>query len=179
MSMRTSNYQRNIPMLKNSKILLIAAALLGGTALASAYEAPENKIGDRYPFLGQRYESIPASKFVGRTVKPRQVARLPQYDNEAPENKIGDRYPFLDQGYQVAAESRFTVRTVMPMQVARLPQYDNEAPENKIGDRYPFLDQGYRVAAENRFVVRTVMTRQVVRHKHLTMHKVSKVSQPY
>ena len=36
-------------------IALSAAALFGSVSAALAYEAPENKIGDRYPVLEQTY----------------------------------------------------------------------------------------------------------------------------
>ena len=114
-------------------IALSAAALFGSLSAAQAYEAPENKIGDRYPFLEQTYAPI-KSTWVGGTVMPRQLV---QYGNEAPENMTGDRYPALATVYQPIA-----VKVVgrAYRQVVNSGTYGNEAPENKISDRYPLLE---------------------------------------
>lgn len=42
-------------MLNKTMIALSAAIVLGSASATFAYEAPENKIGDRYPALEQRY----------------------------------------------------------------------------------------------------------------------------
>ena len=55
-------------MLNKTMIVLSAAVVLGSASAAFAYEAPENKIGDRYPFLEQVYQPISASKFAVRNV---------------------------------------------------------------------------------------------------------------
>ena len=69
---------------------LSVVAVLGSATAAFAYEAPENKLGDRYPFLEQQYRPVatPAGQYHATT------AGL--YMNQVPENKIGDRYPWLE-----------------------------------------------------------------------------------
>ena len=81
-------------------VLTLAALLLAGVSTAAvAYEDPENKIGDRYPFLEQQYQPV-ASKAV-RVMSAPKAPKLDQYINEDVENKIGDRYPLLEQPTQV------------------------------------------------------------------------------
>ena len=60
-------------MLNKSIITLTTALVLGCTSVAFAYEDPENRLGDRYPFLEQVYQPISASRYTGRYVTPRQV----------------------------------------------------------------------------------------------------------
>ena len=81
-------------MLNKTMIAVAAGA-------AFAYEDPENKIGDRYPRLEQKYEPISGNRSAARQVTPRQATPIqvtafnrPVYD--APENKISDRYPLLE-----------------------------------------------------------------------------------
>jgi hypothetical protein len=118
-------------------IALSAAALFGSVSASLAYEAPENKIGDRYPALEQTYTPTTA-RTVGGTVMPR-VWHSQTTAAEAPENKIGDRFPALEQAYQPVAAAKVAVRKVMHRQA----MYGYEAPENKIGDRFLFLEQTY------------------------------------
>ena len=127
-------------MLNKSMITLTTAIVLGCTSAAFAYEDPENRLGDRYPFLEQVYQPSSASRMARSYVTPRQTASLAQYANEAPENRIGDRYPTLELAYQPTATSRSVGRYVAARQVASSVQYANEAPENKISDRYPLLE---------------------------------------
>ena len=123
-------------------ILACAAAVVVSSATAVfAYEDPENKLGDRYPFLEQAYQPTAASRSVGRYVTPRQVVSLNQSINEDSENRLSDRYPFLEQAYQPTAASRSVGLYVTPRQASYLAQYSSEAPENKISDRYPLLEQ--------------------------------------
>ena len=134
-------------MLNKTMITLTAAIVLGSASAALAYEAPENRIGDRYQFLEQAYQPSSANGLAGRNVMPRQVANLDQYANEAPENPVIDRYPFLEPAVTPVASGRFAGPYLAQRQ-ARIAsgvsnQYMNEAPENKIGDRYPFLEPTY------------------------------------
>ena len=76
-------------------IALSAVAVLGAVSGAFAYEAPENKIGDRYPFLEQTYKPTTATRIAGGIALPQQA----QYGYQAPENMIGDRYPSLATVY--------------------------------------------------------------------------------
>ena len=148
-------------MLNKTKIALTAATILVSASAAFAYEAPENKIGDRYPFLEQAYTSSGSvQKLVRANVTYRQASNLSQYSSEVPENKIGDRYPFLEQGYQASSTrvaGRYLAdRFMAPRQVAT-NSYANEVPENKIGDRYPFLEP--RIVSQ-RAPVRHAMARR-------------------
>jgi hypothetical protein len=118
-------------------IALSAAALFGSFTAALAYEAPEDKIGDRYPLLEQTYAPT-AVKTFGRTAMPR-AWHSQTTAAEVSENKIGDRYPALEQVYQPVAAAKVAVRNV----AHRLAMFGTEAQENKIGDRYPFLEQVY------------------------------------
>ena len=152
-------------MLFKTMIALTAAVVLGSTSAAFAYEAPENKIGDRYPFLEQVYQPISANRLAAKDVMPRRIANLNQYADEVLEHKIGDRYPFLEQAYQLSSTSRsagryLADRYTIPSQVANLNQYANEVPEHKIGDRYPFL--------EPRIVSQRAPTRYVTARRTLT-----------
>lgn len=124
-------------MFSKRTITLAALLIAGATSAAVAYEDPENKIGDRFPFLEQQY---PITRNTGaRQVKMAQHVSLPQYANEDPENKIGDRFPLLEQQY--ATTRNAGVRQAKMPQNASLPQYVNEDPEDKIADRYPLLEQ--------------------------------------
>ena len=123
-------------------ITLSAVTVLACTSAAFAYEDPENRLGDRYPFLEQVYQPSSASRMDRSYVTQRQTAGFAQYANEAPENRIGDRYPTLELAYQPTA-SKSVGRYVAARQVAASVQYANEAPENKIGDKYPLLEAQY------------------------------------
>ena len=97
-------------MFSNSVITLAALLLAGATSAAFGYEDPENKIGDRYPFLEQQYQPT-ASKAVSAMQAPK-APKLEQYMNEDVENKIADRYPLLEQPIQVTTVgARSSVRT--------------------------------------------------------------------
>lgn len=126
-------------MLNKTLIALSAAAIIGSVSTAFAYEAPEHKIGDRYPFLEQTYKPTTQSRFVGGTVMPRSVA---QYGYEAPENMLGDRYPAFATVYQPIASAKVSTRKVA---IRNFGAYANEVPEHKIGDRYPTLEHVYAV----------------------------------
>src|SRR5476649_799776 len=95
-------------MLNKTLIALSAAALFGSVSASLAYEAPENKIGDRFPALEQAYQPIAAAKVAVRKVMHRQA----MYGYEAPENKIGDRFPFLEQTYAAKSVSNGHVMAV-------------------------------------------------------------------
>ena len=121
------------------KIIFAAAAIAISASAAVAYEDPENKIGDRYPFLEQRYTPVAATALRGTNLRVSRVSNLGQYASEAPENKIGDRYAFLEIGYAPVATRNVAVRYLASRLSSSSVGY--EAPENKIGDRYPFLEQ--------------------------------------
>ena len=131
-------------MLNKTVIAVTAATILASASAALAYESPENRLGDRYPFLEQAYAPVSAQKVARTNVMYRQASSLVQYSNEAPENRIGDRYPFLEQALQPSSSSRSAGRYLgggtMTRQVASSNSYVNEAPENRIGDRYPLLE---------------------------------------
>ena len=101
--------------MSNKTIIALTAATVLASASASAafaYEDPENKIGDRYPFLEQTYQSNTSSRAASarisapRSVMPawafnlNQFSNANQYANDVPENKIGDRYPLLEPKIQ-------------------------------------------------------------------------------
>jgi hypothetical protein len=128
-------------MLNKTMIAITAGVILSSASAAFAYEDPENKIGDRYPFLEQRYTPVAASTIRSSNLRVSQSSGYVQYAYEAPENRIGDRYPFLEQNYTRAAANTFAVRSAAPRLVSSSGQYAYEAPENKISDRYPLLEQ--------------------------------------
>ena len=127
-------------------ICLAAAAVFASATATFAYEEPENKLGDRYPFLEQRYQVAGGNKLVSRSPMVRQAAILEQYANEVPENRIGDRYPSLEVAYRPAS-NKFAGNYLVARQAARVnqnvAQYAYEDPENRLGDRYAFFVQGY------------------------------------
>jgi hypothetical protein len=138
-------------MFTKATITLSALILFGVTATAVAYEDPENKIGDRYPTLEQRYTPVaPGYGAANRT----QTSIFDRHMSEDSENKIGDRYPFLEQTYASrSARSLGSVRIMSP----KLDQYANEVPENKISDRFPFLEQPIQSASVASKVTRVAM----------------------
>jgi hypothetical protein len=142
-------------MLNKTLIALSAAAVIGSVSAAFAYEAPEHKIGDRYPFLEQTYKPTTATRFVGGTVMPRPVV---QYGYQAPEHMLGDRYQAFATVYQPIAAGKISGRKVA---IRNYGAYSAEAPENKIGDRYPSLEHVY--AAQTRSTGR-VMAVRVSKH---------------
>jgi len=74
---------------------LVSTLAASSTALAEDYN-PENRIGDRYPFLERSY----ASKISGHINTPQNIASRSSTvainNYEDPEDKIGDRYPLLE-----------------------------------------------------------------------------------
>jgi hypothetical protein len=128
-------------MLNKTMIAFSAAIVLSTAATAFAYEDPENKIGDRYPFLEQRYTPVAANTLRSRNQMTRQVSYSNQYAYEDPENKLGDRYPFLELVTQPISTNKFAGRYPAPRLTSSAAQYAYEAPENKIGDRYPLLER--------------------------------------
>ena len=51
-------------MLNKTIIALTTATVVASASAAFAYEDPENKIGDRYPFLEQTYQSNAPSRLL-------------------------------------------------------------------------------------------------------------------
>jgi hypothetical protein len=123
-------------MTNKTLIALSAMALLGTVSAASAYEAPENKLGDRFPFLERTYAPVAVKSTGIKMTTARRIASRSQ--DEVPEHKAGDRFAFLDAGYAPIASgaSNRAVR-VIPIQTTY------EAPEHKIGDRFPLLERAY------------------------------------
>ncbi len=126
-------------MLYKTMMGITAAVVLSSASAAFAYEDPENKIGDRYPFLEQRYTPVASATLRGTNLRVSRASNLGQYAYEAPEDKISDRYPLLEMGYAPVAANRVVVRYQSPRLASSSVAY--EAPENKIGDRYPLLEQ--------------------------------------
>ena len=145
-------------MFTKSALALAALLIVAATATVSAYEAPENKIGDRYPFLEQTYNPAAARSVGPRHMKYAQAAILNQ-DIEDPEAKIADRFPFLEQSYNPAVAHSVGPKRTASSQVAIINQ-DVEDPENKIGDRYPMLEQTVQIAAGKSYAAAR-MTRSV------------------
>jgi hypothetical protein len=135
-------------MFSKYAITLAALFLVGGTAVAAAYEEPENKIGDRYPVLEKIDRTVTAPAVSAWRMKVQRNAKLNQFTDEDPENKIADRYPFLEQSSPSVATASATVRAPVQRN-AKLEQFVHEEPENKIADRYPFLEQSVQVASGN------------------------------
>src|ERR1700693_2308450 len=121
-------------------MIAITAAVIVSSSAAFAYEDPENKIGDRYPFLEQRYTPIASNTIRVRNQMTSQVAYSGQYADEVPENKIGDRYPLLEVITKPISTSKF-VRSLSPRLTSNSGLYSFDVPENKIGDRYPLLER--------------------------------------
>jgi hypothetical protein len=128
-------------MLYKTMMGITAAVVLSSASVAFSYEDPENKIGDRYPFLEQRYTPVAAAALRGINLRVSPASNLAQYANEAPENKIGDRYPLLEIGYAPVTANTLVVRYQAPRAASSSLAY--EAPENRISDRYPLLEQQY------------------------------------
>jgi hypothetical protein len=128
-------------MFSKYAIALSALFLVGGTAVAVAYEDPENKIADRYPSLETIERTVTTPAISARQMKVQRNAKLDQFVDEDPESKISDRYPFLEQASPSVAIVRVPVQ-----QNAKLDQFVDEDPESKIADRYPFLEQSVQIA---------------------------------
>ena len=131
-------------MFTKRTVTLAALLIAGATTAAVAYEDPENKIGDRYPFLEQRYTPVATSNVATSRMA---VSQFDRHASEDPENKIGDRYPSLEQTYAPASTGNVGAARMAAPRFIKLDQYANEDPENKIGDRYPFLEQPIQSAS--------------------------------
>jgi hypothetical protein len=134
-------------------IALSAMALLGTVSAASAYEAPENKLGDRFPFLERTYAPVAVKNTAVQTAR-RVIGRQ---QAEAPEHKIGDRFAFLDAGYApIMSGGGNRVVRVAPTQTTY------EAPEHKIGDRFPLLERAY-AQIPTRVIAKAVRSQQLAK----------------
>ena len=107
-------------MFSKTKIALSAIAILGSASAVFATEVPENRIGDRYPFLE------------GKQVAAKSASMIVAY--EIPES-LADRYP---APLHIAAPVR-SKNAGRKMTNVRQATTAIEVPENRIGDRYPFL----------------------------------------
>ncbi len=141
-------------------IALSAAALIGSVSASLAYEAPEDKLGDRFQSLEQTYKPTTA-RTVGGTVMLRAWHSQTTAAG-APEDKLGDRFASLEQVYQPVAASKVAVRKVMHRQDA----YGYEAPEDKIDNRYPFLEHAYAVqSGSTGRLIAARMTKHAMKNK--------------
>jgi hypothetical protein len=61
-------------MLNKTMIAVAAGVIFSSASTAIAYEDPENKIGDRYPLLEQRYEPISGNRSAARQATSRRAA---------------------------------------------------------------------------------------------------------
>ena len=127
-------------MLNRTTIALTAAVALGFAAAAFAYEEPENRIGDRYPFLELAVGPVQANSIGNTNLMVRQFAGVDQFAYEEPENRIGDRYPRLEPMARSISTNKFAGRYLATRYASNLTQIAYEEPENRIGDRYPFLE---------------------------------------
>jgi len=117
-------------MLTKTKIAFSAAILLAAASTTFAdslrnpllpqfvNEVPENKIGDRYPFLEQSIIPAAHMRVTSRVMGSDTHIKLMQFTNETPENKIGDRYPFLEQIQKPA-------RVAVTHQAKRVTAFEN------------------------------------------------------
>src|ERR1700693_111288 len=115
----------------NKTMIAITAAVIVSSSAAFAYEDPENKIGDRYPFLEQRYTPIASHTIRARNQMTTQVSYSGQYADEVPENQIGDRYPFREPVTKSVSTNKFAGRYPA---TSNFGLYAYDVPENKIGD---------------------------------------------
>ncbi len=120
-------------------LTLAVAAVIGAATAAIAYEDPEARMGDRYPWLEPGYQSM-ASRIAVVTAGSGQAAAVDRLAYQEPENKIGDRYPWLEPVTPVAA--RIAAGRYLVARYAATPQVASlvEDPESKISDRYPQLE---------------------------------------
>jgi hypothetical protein len=109
-------------MITKSTLALSALLVVSASASAFAYEAPENKIGDRYPSLEQTYRTVATNKLGSRHV---MVSHTAQLGYEVPEHKISDRYPFLEQTIRVAALK--TTRSIKNYTMADKSLFDRQS----------------------------------------------------
>lgn len=130
-------------MLNKTIIGIVAGVIFGSASAAVAYEDPENRLSDRYPFLEQKYTPVAANTLRSTNLRVNQVSSLAQYAYEDSENKIGDRYTFLEQTYTPVAATTVAMRYPAPRLASNSGQLAYESPENKISDRYPLLEQQY------------------------------------
>jgi len=145
-------------MFSKYTIALTALLLIGGSTIALAYDDPESKISDRYPFL-EKVDRSPATSVGSQFGRTQPRMKLAGFVNEDVESKIADRYPALEQ---ITAPTQSAVVTgPRPQQNARLDGFVNEDVEYKIGDRYPFLDQAVRIAGEPKMFATPTQTGNV------------------
>ena len=130
-------------MLNKTIIAMTAALVLGSSSAAFSNDDPENRIGDRYPFLEKISTSVIATRPSGRIPTVRQVSNSVLSSTEDVENKIGDRYQSLEQIVIPAPAERFAGRYLTSRLAANsiFVQPASEEPDNRIGDRYPLLEQ--------------------------------------
>jgi hypothetical protein len=146
-------------------VTLAALLVFGGTSVAVAIEDPENRIGDRYPFL-EKVDRTAARPIGILPVMGRQSTKLDLYRNEVVENKIADRYPHLEQ----LAGPTSPRQTVRVRRNAQLAFYANEDVENKIADRYPFLEQTVSTASDGtpaRVIARTTSAQKMSMRRNM------------
>ena len=122
-------------MLIKTKFAFAAAFVIASASAALSYEEPDNKIGDRYPFLEQS-----APMHAGRMIAARQVASVRPVSYEDPENRVADRYPMLEQSAGPMLVTSRSVRAVSMRQASVRLGSPVEDVENRIGDRYPTLE---------------------------------------
>ena len=128
-------------MLNKTLIALTATVVLGSASAAFAYEEPENRIGDRYPFLEQMISPVQGNHIGNSNLISRQFARADQFSNEEPENRIGDRYPLLEPMVRPVSTGKFAGKYLAMRYASNsINQSAYEEAENKIGDRYPLLE---------------------------------------
>lgn len=131
-------------MFTKAAITLAALFIAGGSATALAYEDSENKIGDRFPFLEQRYTPVAPSNVA---TKRMTVSKFDRHASEESENKIGDRFPMLEQTYAPTSTDNVGAARLAAPQFTKIDQYANQAPEDKLGDRFSYLDQPVQSAS--------------------------------
>jgi hypothetical protein len=126
-------------MLTKTKLTLAAAAAISAATAAIAFDDPESRIGDRYPWLEPGYRSMASPAAVG-VAGSRQAMAIDQLAYQDPESKIGDRYPWLEPVSPVTA--RIAAGRYLVARYAASPQVASvvEDPESRIGDRYPQLE---------------------------------------
>ena len=116
-----------------TKIVLSAAFVLGAVSVASAYEEPENRIADRYPFLEQFVKPIRTAEVGNNRLMARPVVNPGQVSYEEPENRIADRYPllepFIKAQVRAGAKTRSSAATIphlKPFTVAEKMWFDRQ-----------------------------------------------------
>ena len=121
-------------------ITMLAAITIVGTASgAFAYDDPDNRIGDRYPWLDASSRSVAARNIGAPYVPARGLARLDQPMPEDVEARIGDRYPGLERNAAPGGAARLLSARFAMRQSAVAANYDD--PAGRISDRYPQLER--------------------------------------